>query len=82
MKLHQAQMQIVAEMKEQRKLEKQLKNQRIKRKPKNSRIIIRGFDKANTLIQQSNNGLGRTELSSGQNGNIPEESKEDEVNME
>ena len=38
-------------MKEQRKLEKQLKNQRIKRKPKNNRIIIRSFDKANALIQ-------------------------------
>lgn len=71
---------IVAEMKEQRKLEKQLKNQRIKRKPKNNRIVIRSFDKANALIQQQNIGtFGRQEINSG---HIPEESKEDDVNQE
>ena len=31
-------------------MEKALKNQRIKRKPKNNRIIIKGFDKSQAVL--------------------------------
>ena len=62
----------MAEWKEQRKLEKHLKNQRIKRKPKNSRIVIKGFDKALPVLLQP----------SANQSQIPEESKDDEVNLE